>query len=298
MNDSTLDLGGITITWLDGGTFELDGGTMFGAVPKLLWSRQYPVDQNNYIKMLAAPLLVKTPETAVIIDTGLGNKLTEKQKQIFRVKKMWDLPEALGRHGISRRDIGCVILTHCDFDHAGGILMNDPSGNPEITFPEAMHIVHEAEWQDARHPGRRSAYTYFPENFRGLAESGKLQLTQGDHTVIPGVAVHHTGGHTRGHQMVKIQGQLGCAFHLGDLMPTHAHANPLWIMAYDNFPLDVIGQKEQIIAQARNGNCWFTFYHDAYIKACRLDENGQIADQISGDPTWADPLAPHDHTNP
>ena len=88
MNDSTLDLGGITITWLDGGTFELDGGTMFGAVPKLLWSRQYPVDQDNYIKMLAAPLLVKTPETAVIIDTGLGNKLTEKQKQIFHVKKM------------------------------------------------------------------------------------------------------------------------------------------------------------------------------------------------------------------
>ena len=271
-----LDLGDISITWLNGGEFSLDGGTMFGAVPKVLWSRKYPPDADNYIKMIAAPLLIRSTRANVLIDTGLGNKLTEKQKQIYRLSRPWRVITDLSDINLTPHDIDVVILTHCDFDHAGGIIRLNADGQPEITFPNATHIINKLEWQDLRHPNSRSAHTYFPDNFSGLDQTDKLLLIDSIYEVIPGITVYHTGGHTRGHQIVEIKGKTDCALHLGDLMPTHAHANPLWIMAYDNYPLDVIAQKERLITQYRNQNCWYTFYHDNFIKAGKMDDHGAI----------------------
>jgi len=278
LSANKLDLGDITIEWLNGGEFELDGGTMFGVVPKLLWSRKYPPNDENYIKMLAAPLLVRTPHCAILIDTGIGNKLTNKQKKIFRVTRDWTADQDLAQFNLSPEDIHAVILTHCDFDHAGGIVRYNPEGKPELTFPKARHIVNEIEWQDVKHPNNRSVHTYFPENFAVLEESGRIVRVSHSYEAAPGIKVRHSGGHTRGHQVVEINGQSGCALHLGDLMPTHAHANPLWIMAYDNFPLEVISQKEHLIERYRDHNCWFTFYHDVFIKAGRMDATGQISE--------------------
>lgn len=276
MNSHQLDLGDITISWLNGGEFALDGGTMFGAVPKLLWSRKYPADDENYIKMLAAPLLVRTPQAAILIDTGIGNKLTEKQKQIFRVSRDWTADQDLARFGLSPADIDAVVLTHCDFDHAGGIVRLNPDGRPKLSFPNARHIINALEWQDVKHPNSRSAQSYFPENFALLEQSGLLVLVNHSHEVAPGVTTRHSGGHTRGHQVVEIKGLSGCARHLGDLMPTHAHAKPLWTIGFDNFPLDVIAQKERLIQECREHDCWFTFYHDVFVKAGRMNDNGQI----------------------
>ena len=250
---------------------------MFGAVPKLLWSPKYAPDDENYIRMLAAPLLVRTSAAAILIDTGIGNKLTDKQKKNFRITRPWTVKEDLDRLGVAARDIDAVILTHCDFDHAGGIVHYNPEGTPELTFPKARHIINAMEWQDVNHPNSRSVHTYFPENFTGLDSSGLLDLISYDHEVTPGVRIRHTGGHTRGHQIVEITGRSGCALHLGDLMPTHAHANPLWIMAYDNFPLEVISQKESLIALYQERGCWFTFYHDDFMKFGRMDAQGQIS---------------------
>lgn len=277
MNTNRLDLGDISISWLNGGEFELDGGTMFGAVPRLLWSKKYPPDEENYIKMLAAPLLVRTCRACILIDTGLGNKLSDKQIRIFRVNRQWSVDKDLARHNLTRHDIDTVILTHCDFDHAGGIVMLNANGQPELTFPKARHIINEIEWHDARHPNSRSVHTYFQNNFKLLEQSGHLELTSHGYEAAPGVMVHHSGGHTRGHQVVEINGQAGCALHLGDLMPTHAHANPLWIMSYDNFPLEVIAQKEYWIERYRDRDCWYTFYHDDFMKAGRMNGQGQIA---------------------
>jgi glyoxylase-like metal-dependent hydrolase (beta-lactamase superfamily II) len=277
LNMQQLDLGGITISWLNGGEFKLDGGTMFGAVPKLLWSRKYPPDDENYIQMLAAPLLVRTAQAAILIDTGIGNKLTEKQKQIFRVNRDWTADQDLACFNLTPQDIDAVILTHCDFDHAGGIVRHNADGRPELTFPRARHIINAMEWQDVHHTNSRSVHTYFPENFEGLEASGLVELATYRHEVADGVRVSHSGGHTRGHQVVEITGRSGCALHLGDLMPTHAHANPLWIMAYDNFPLEVISQKEHLIAQNQDRGCWFTFYHDDFMNFGKMDEQGQIS---------------------
>lgn len=274
----------MTVSWLCGGDFELDGGTMFGAVPKILWSERYPADAQNYIRMLNAPLLVQTGGHTVLIDTGLGNKLTDKQKRIFRVYRNWRLVEDLDRKGLAREDVDVVILTHCDFDHAGGVVMTADSGRPELTFPRARHIIQQREWEDVRRPNIRTIHTYWPENFTGLESNGLLEIVDGEAEIVPGLRVRLTGGHTRGHQLVEMEGSRGCAVHLGDLFPTHVHANPLWIMAYDNYPLEVVELKERLLPRYRNRACWFTFYHDIFMKACRLDENGAVLASIESRP--------------
>ncbi|RUM38885.1 MAG: MBL fold metallo-hydrolase [Desulfobulbus sp.] len=273
---TVLDLDSVKISWLGGGEFELDGGTMYGAVPKILWQKKYPADEENYIRLLNAPLLVGVGEYNILIDTGLGNKLSAKQKRIFRVYREWSLVEDLAARGFARDDIDIVILTHCDFDHAGGVVMHNDHGGSELTFPRAHHIVQRREWEDVCSPNIRSAHTYWPDNFSGLVDSGLLELVDGDAEIVPGVTVRLTGGHTRGHQLVVMEGTNGCAVHMGDLFPTHTHANPLWVMAYDNFPLDVVRIKERLLPKYRHNRCWFTFYHDIYIKACKLDEQGEV----------------------
>ncbi|MDH3330051.1 MAG: MBL fold metallo-hydrolase [Desulfobulbaceae bacterium] len=275
-----LSLGNIKITWLSGGSFKLDGGTMYGAVPKVLWQQKFPADQDNCIKMLNAPLLVQTEEFNLVVDTGLGNKLTGKQQEVFRVEQSWSIPEDLEKLGLHRQDIHYVILTHGDFDHAGGVMMVGENGNHELTFPAAKHVIQSMEWQDITNTNRRSAHTYWPDNFSGLKTNSNLLTIKGDREIVPGVTTRLTGGHTRGHQLVEIKGSEGCAVHLGDVLPTHTHTNPLWIMAYDNFPLEIIEQKENLLPHYSKKGCWFTFYHDPFMKACQLDEKGTVVKKI------------------
>jgi glyoxylase-like metal-dependent hydrolase (beta-lactamase superfamily II) len=283
-------LGDFEIFWLNGGEFELDGGTMFGVVPKSLWAKKYPVDEKtplgfeeNYIKLLNSPLLIKTPDSLVLIETGLGNKLSQKQKEIYRVTKDWDLPQELEKIGLTRRGIDYVILTHCDFDHAGGIVMINSDGDEELTFPNAKHIVQKLEWEDVMQPNKRSANTYWEQNFSKLKDTDNLQLIDGDFEICQGIEVQHTGGHTRGHQIVRIQSGKAIAYHLADLLPTHVHFNPLWIMAYDNFPMDAIALKEKYEAIGLRENAWFTFYHDPSMYACKFDDQGRVVKKINSD---------------
>lgn len=275
-----LDLGSIQVHWLRGGEFALDGGTMYGAVPKVLWNAVYPADADNHIRLLNTPLLLITPGARIVIDTGLGNKFTDKQRKIFQITSDYAVDEDLARLGLQRTDIDYVILTHCDFDHAGGIVTLDRDGRPRLTFPKARHIIQHREWHDVNHPNRRSSHAYWPENFSGLAESRLLELVDGDAAITSQVTVRLTAGHTRGHQLVEAQGSRGCLVHPGDVLPTHTHVNPLWITAYDNFPLEVIAQKETLLERYQGRGCWFTFYHDIYMKACRLDENYDIIEQL------------------
>lgn len=283
-----LKLGDFELIWLNGGRFELDGGAMFGVVPKVLWTRKYISDEQNYVPLVAWPLLVKTPKNLILIESGLGNKLTEKQKQIFRVREEWRVPEDLRTLGIRREDIDFVILTHYDFDHAGGVVMKDEEdGGYSLTFPRAKHVMQKSEWEDVLNPNIRSVNTYWPLNIERLRESPNLELVDGTVEVVEGIRVIHTGGHNRGHQIVRLGSAGEEAMHLADLLPTHAHFNPLWVMAYDNFPLDAIAKKEEMEKEGIGRGVWFTFYHDPFVLACKFDEKGNILDKIAGQPSFS-----------
>lgn len=274
-----LRVGAAELYWLSGGDFRLDGGAMFGPVPKTLWQKKVHVDADNTILLCNDPLLIKTPTMNILVDSGLGNKLTLKEQAVFGVTSPWALLPQLVSLGISRQDIDLVILTHCDFDHAGGVVMAGDQSREEVTFPAAIHLIQEVEWQDVALPCRRAQESYWPVNFNELQRSGRIQLVTGDHQICPEVRVCLTGGHTRGHQLVEIASQGETAVHLGDLFPTHAHANPLWVMAYDNFPLEVIACKERYLAEYQQRDAWFLLYHDPLVKACKLDAEGRLLDR-------------------
>jgi glyoxylase-like metal-dependent hydrolase (beta-lactamase superfamily II) len=269
-------LGDFELTWLNGGIFELDGGTMFGVVPKVLWSKKYASSEDNYIPLTTWPILVKTGKSLTLIETGLGNKLTDKQKRIFRVKQDWEILKDLNQMGLKREDINFVILTHYDWDHAGGVVMIGENGNLTLTFPNARHILQKKEWEDVLAPNVRSINSFWTINYETLKNSNCLELVDGDTEILSGIKVFYTGGHNRGHQIVQLESKGEKALHLADLMPDHAHFNPLWVMAYDNYPMDVIAQKENWENKGVNEDAWFTFYHDPYILACKFDKDGNI----------------------
>lgn len=272
----SLKIGEFQLVWLSGGNFRLDGGTMFGAVPKVLWQKKYPVDAENTIPMCNDPLLVITPQSVILVDSGLGNKLTDKKKSIFTVSGEWNLVAQLEAYGIQRDEVKQVVLTHCDFDHAGGIETYNGRGGKELTFPEAAHFIQKKEWEDVLAPHPRAKSTYLVDNFSLIKMSNNLVLLEGTKEIFPGVTLRTTGGHTRGHQLVEIRSGDQVAVALGDLFPTHAHSNPLWGMAYDNFPLEVIDRKRDFFDYYIQQNCWFTFYHDPFVRACRLDEGYKV----------------------
>lgn len=273
-------LGSFEIHWLDGGGFELDGGCMFGVVPRVLWQKKFPALADGYVPLTTSPILIRTPHGNVVIETGLGNKLTEKQKKIFRLTKDWDVPAALAKLGLSRYDIDHVILTHCDFDHSGGLVMLNDAGEPELTFPKAQYHVQRHEWEDVLAPNIRSVNTYWPANLAMLQKNAKLKIVDGDAPVVEGISLELTGGHSRGHQIVWLESEGARAVHMGDLVPNQAFGNPLWITPYDNFPLDSVHRKAELMARAGREQRWFLFYHDPCLAACRFDADGNVTDSV------------------
>jgi len=230
--------------------------------------------------MLNSPMLVRTPEHNIVIETGVGNKLSDKQKKIFQISPDWDIPGGLEAQGLSRDDIDFCILTHCDFDHVGGAVMFNEQGETELTFPRAKYIVQKLEWEDALNPNIRSANTYLAPNFEGLEAAGQLVIVEGAYEGAPGVHLVLTGGHTRGHQVVWLESGGEVALHMADLLPTHAHHNPLWVMAFDNYPMDVIAKKQELHAEAEAKDAWYIFFHDPYLKACKFGQKGEVTNKV------------------
>jgi len=259
-------LGDLELISLCDGFFHLDGGAMFGVVPKPLWAPKAPPDDRNRITLAMRPLIVRGART-MIIDAGVGDKENAKFAEIYGLDRGRHLDHTLADAGIAPEDIEIVLASHLHFDHAGGFTMRGADGKVRPRFPRAQYVVRRGEWDDATHPNERNRASYFADNYVPLADAGVLQLVDEDQTIMPGVRVRRTGGHTMHHQMVIIESGGKAAAFVADLIPTAAHVPDPWIMGYDLYPLDTLAAKKTFVGEAIAREMLIFFEHDPAIAA-------------------------------
>ncbi|MGH9370558.1 MAG: MBL fold metallo-hydrolase [Vicinamibacterales bacterium] len=248
------------------GYFRLDGGAMFGVVPKPLWERRAPADERNRILLATRPLLVRGEKT-MIVDAGIGGKMDEKNALIYGIERARNLTHSLADAGLTASDIEIVLASHLHFDHAGGFTVRERDGAITPAFHRARYVVRSGEWHDATHPHERNRASYLPDNFVPLAQAGAVDFLQEDGPVMPGVRVVRTGGHTMHHQIVLIESAGQTAVFAADLIPTTAHIDDPWIMGYDLYPMDTLAFKRRFIREAIERGYLIFFEHDPAIAA-------------------------------
>jgi methylmalonyl-CoA epimerase len=266
-----MTLGKLELISLSDGYFRLDGGAMFGVVPKPLWEQHAPADTRNRIRLGLRPLIVRGTRT-MIIDAGIGDKMPPKLVDIYGIERERHLDHALAEAGVSADDIDIVLASHLHFDHAGGFTRRDEAGLVRPRFPKAQYIVRRGEWEDAIAPTDRNRASYTAENFKPLADAGVLQLVDDDVTIMPGVRIRRTGGHTKHHQMVLIESEGRTAVFVADFVPTAAHLPDPWVMGYDLYPLDTFTGKQVFIPEAIAREYLIFFEHDPDVAAGYIRE--------------------------
>ena len=265
-------LGDLELVPLLDGYFRLDGGAMFGVVPKPLWERRAPADDRNRIRLGLRPLLVRGART-LIIDAGIGAKMDAKSADIYGIDRSADLDRSLGRAGLSADEIEIVLATHLHFDHAGGFTDRTASGELVPHFRRARYVIRRAEWEDATRPHERNRASYLAENFVPLAEAGVIEFNEDDGAIIPGVRVVRTGGHTMHHQIVFIESAGQTAVFAADLIPTTAHVEVAWIMGYDLYPMETLAFKRAFVREAIEREYLVFFEHDPDVAAGYIREH-------------------------
>ena len=272
----SFQVGGLRCHTLEGGYQRLDGGAMFGVVPRTLWKTRIEPDERNRIPLAMRCLLVEHDDGLVLIDTGLGNKEDAKFLDIYGVENeglegATQLEDALASAGFLPRDVKWVINTHLHFDHAGGNttmdpdLENDPRRHVRPTFPNATYVVQRGDLEFARHTNERTRASYLPHNFEPVAAANRWKLLDGDGEVLPGISVRVTPGHVPFHQVIVLRQGGETAVFVGDLFPTVAHLPLPWIMGYDLEPLRSLESKRSLLADALAGSWRLIFEHDPRV---------------------------------
>jgi glyoxylase-like metal-dependent hydrolase (beta-lactamase superfamily II) len=268
---ATRMLGDLRIHSLDAGTLRLDGGAMFGVVPKPLWERRIPADAQNRIGLGLRCLLVEARDRLVLIETGLGGKEDEKFRGIYAVDNASDsgrpdrLHDAIAAAGFSADQVDVVVNTHLHFDHCGGNTYRDADGVVRPSFPNARYYVQRGEWEWAHRANERTQASYLPDNLRPVMDAGLLELIDGEVEIVPGISVIRTPGHCPHHQSVLVRsgGQTACF--LADVLPTFAHLPLPWIMGYDVEPLVTLESKRALLSQAVSEEWLLVSAHDPVV---------------------------------
>ena len=255
---------------IDTGHFKLDGGAMFGVVPKALWNRHQPADENNRCTWAMRCLLIEAHGRVILIDTGMGNKQDDKFRSHFEPHGEGDLLASIARAGYTREEITDVVLTHLHFDHCGGAVQKRPNGDLELTFPNAIHWSEENHWKWATDPNPRERASFLKENILPIKESGMLKFVNDDTEIIPELWFAIADGHTHGMLIPHLEiGEETLVF-MADLLPSPTHIPLAWVMGYDIDPLQTIREKEAFLAEAAENNFILFYEHDPVIECSRV----------------------------
>jgi glyoxylase-like metal-dependent hydrolase (beta-lactamase superfamily II) len=268
-----MQIGDIEIRYLDGGSFRLDGGAMFGVVPKVFWEKKSPPDEKNRIHLRANSLLVRAQGKTIVIETGNGTKWDAKNRGIYAIQDGDPLIDSLANHGVQPSDVDLVINTHLHFDHAGGNTHFE-NGRAVPTFPRARYVVQRAELAHAATPSERDRASYFPENWQPISEAALWDLTEGDQQILPGISVARIPGHNNDIQAVLLTGGGKTLAFVADLLPTRHHIPLPWIMAYDLYPMQTLETKRGWLSRMVRENWMVVFGHDPEIAAATLHARG------------------------
>lgn len=263
----------MTFTWLDGATIQTDGGTLFGPVPRGLWGRYYPYNEKNQIPSVADPILVQYQQKNYLIDTGLGlDKASQKAKRNLGLYSEGNITDSLLELDLTREDIHGVMMTHMHNDHAGGLSFLD-NGELKATFPNATIYVNEQEWTDVKNPNARTKNTYLKENWQPVQN----QVVTFDKAIeiVPGILMEHTGGHSRGHSIIRFEQNEETLLHLADILLSFVHTNPLWVGGVDDYPMDSIAAKQRLMKEALDNQHRFLFYHDPFYRVVEYTKDGK-----------------------
>jgi glyoxylase-like metal-dependent hydrolase (beta-lactamase superfamily II) len=277
-----LTLGDFELSVFSDGTYPLDGGAFFGVVPKVMWSRKMGSDEKNYVPAGLNSLLIRTGKQTVLVETGMGNKLSSRMAKFYGQPAQ--LLNNLAAGGVAPEDIDIVINSHLHFDHCGWNTIRDANGKFVATFPRARYYAPKGEWEYARHPSERDSISFISENYDPLVESGQMTLLKGGEEIVPGISVRTFPGHTAHMQAVIVRGSqnphplakdarrvghppdfshVPTACYISDLMPTTAHIDITWGMGFDLYPLQTIESKKQYYAEAIQEKWLTVFTHDA-----------------------------------
>ena len=258
--------------------FRLDGGAMFGVVPRNLWSRACPPDEQNRIRMNMNCVFVEAGAEKILIETGIGEKWPAKQVEMYGITRKRPFGESLRAiAGVGAEEITIVINTHLHFDHAGGNTKLDGSGRAMPAFPNARYFISRAEFDHAEQPSERDRASYLPENWQAVHSSGQLELKEGNYEVVPGLRMENHPGHNRSMQCWRLDRGGQTLFGFADLVPTRAHVPFAWIMGYDLYPVETLEAKKKLLPQAARENWTCLFYHDPDEPLARIvDGDGKL----------------------
>jgi len=270
-----MNLGDFELTAVSDGLYRLDGGAFFGIIPKSMWSKKVQADQNNLVSVGLNSIVVRTGKQTILIETGIGNKLSEKMQRIYGQPAK--LLENLSAARISPEEIDIVINSHLHFDHCGWNTIRQ-DGKVVATFPKAKYYAPEGEWRHGHKPLERDAISYIGENYDPLVESGQMKLLRGDQEIVPGVSVKVFPGHTETMQAIILQSGGKTACYISDLIPTTAHLDLTWGMAFDLLPVQTIESKKKYYARAIPEKWLTMFTHDPQVPWCYVekDERGKM----------------------
>ncbi len=270
----TLDLGTAEAVHVPGGDFRLDGGAMFGLVPKALWQRTATADEHNRIRLSCNCLLLKTSRDLVLLDAGFGERFTLRERTLYGVDGVRTLRGSLAAAGVALEAITMVALTHLHFDHFSGCLVEGPMGL-EPLFPNAVHAVQRGEWDDALAGRSTMRSSYRPAELHTLARQVEMRFLDGNDALMPGLTAFVTGGHTRAHQGFRLETSGHTLVYPGELIPTRPHLRPYWNMAYDMFPYQTLTRKQRFAEEAAAQGWIVAWDHDPDAPWSRIVQDGE-----------------------